>query len=218
MSGVLGNYDIGMKQGTRTKFYGHDWNPASLDIPVEPDEVYAASRKHAMGHALNRSEFPEALAVFDEKRFAKVKDIFTAGPFYLVKGRLAEILGKYDLGEGGLIPFDIFESDLQTRLAGNFYILNFGARKNTFLPNLSGDVRKFIVDRNTGIQVWDVNSLNPEAEVVVSNGALSGPDIWFDPAVYNKIFMSEKLSLDLIEMGMADLFKLKECKVLGGGQ
>lgn len=214
MSSLLGNYDIGMKQGTRTKFYGCNWNPASLDIPLEPDEIYAASRKHMTGFALERSDFPEAVAVFDEKRFARCKDVFTAGPFYAVKGALADTLRRFDLGDGGLLPLTVYQSDLSTPLTGEFFILNFGARKHGFLPEKSGDARKFLVDRETGVQVWDVNALKPDAEVALSSTALNGADLWFDPAVYNKFFLSDQLAQALIALGMADVFKLKACKVL----
>ena len=51
MSSVLDNYDIGMKQGARAKFFGHEWNPASLTIPISPEEVYQASKRHRHGFA-----------------------------------------------------------------------------------------------------------------------------------------------------------------------
>ncbi|MFC3308963.1 hypothetical protein [Blastomonas aquatica] len=121
MSSVLDNYDIGMKQGARAKFYGHDWNPASLTIPTEPEEVYQASKRHREGFALQRSELPEAIAVWDEKRFNKVKDIFMAGPFYAVKGRLAETLSQFDLGEGGDNPLHHLQSRPRNALSRRIF-------------------------------------------------------------------------------------------------
>lgn len=153
ISSVLSNYDIGMKQGVRAKFYGHDWNPADLKIPLEPDEVYAASKRHTQGFALKRSEFPEAVAVWDEKRFLKTKEIFTAGPFYAVRGRLAEVLSKFDLGEGGLIPFTVYRADLMTPYTDQFFLLNFGAQKHTILPAQSENVVKFAVDHKLAFSI-----------------------------------------------------------------
>ncbi|MFP5432382.1 hypothetical protein [Sphingobium sp. ba1] len=124
VSSVLSPAGLGEKQGTRTKFYNHDWNPASFDIPTEPEEVYAAFRRHRTGYALQRSDFPEAEAVFDEKRFAKRRDLFFAGSFFAVKGKLAEVLPRFDLGEGGLIPFTIYKADLATPVDGEFFLLN----------------------------------------------------------------------------------------------
>lgn len=216
MSGVLDNYDIGMKQGARAKFYGHDWNPASLELPVPPEEVLAASKRHRQGFSLQRSEFPEAIAVWDEKRFKKVKDIFMAGPFYAVKGRLAEILSQFDLGEGGLIPFTIYKADLETPYPGEFFLLNFGCHKETVLPEQSRNVVKRGISVKTGQELWKVNSWSKEGDVVVSPAVLEGPDLWFDPAIYNKVFMSDLLVKALSEIGLKDVFHLKECRIIAG--
>ena len=215
MSSVLDNYDIGMKQGTREKFFGHPWNPAKLTIPTEPEEVYQASKRHRQGFALQRSEFPEAIAVWDEKRFKKVKDIFMAGPFYAVKGRLAEILSQFDLGEGGLIPFTIYKADLETPYPGEFFLLNFGCRRNTVLPEESRNVVKFSVHHETGFQKWKVNGWSKEKDVVVSSTVLEGPDLWFDPAIYNKIFMSDRLVQALSAISLKDVFRVQECRIEG---
>jgi hypothetical protein len=215
MSSVLDNYDIGMREGTRAKFFDHPWNPASLTIPTEPEEVYQASKQHRQGFALQRSELPEAIAVWDEKRFKKVKDIFTAGPFYAVKGRLAETLSHFDLGEGGLIPFTIYKADLETRYPGEFFLLNFGCRKDTVLPEQSRNVVKFSVHHETGFQKWKINGWAEDGDVIVSPAALEGPDLWFDPAIYNKVFMSDLLVKALSEIGMKDVFRVQECRMVG---
>lgn len=213
MSSVLSNYDIGMRQGARTKFFGHKWNPDSLTIPLSPDEVYQASSRHKQGFALERSEFPEAIAVWDEKRFKNTSDIFNAGPFYAVKGRLAEILASFDLGEGGLIPFTIFKADLETPYPGEFFLLNFGCRKNTVVPKKSRNVVKFAVDYESGTQIWKINSWSEVGDVVVLPSSVEGPDIWFDPAIDNKIFLSGALAQAIIDIGMGDVFKLKRCTI-----
>lgn len=213
MSSVLDNYDIGMKQGARAKFCGHEWTPASLQLPVPPDEVLSASKRHRQGFALQRIEFPEAIAVWDEKRFIKVKDIFMAGPFYAVKGRLAETLARFDLGEGGLIPFTIYKGDLETPYPGEFFLLNFGSRKSTVLPERSQNVVKFSVHHETGFQKWKVNSWSEEGDVTVSPTALDSPALWFDPAIYNKIFMSDALAQAVMAIGMGDVFRLQRCTI-----
>ncbi len=216
ISSVLSNYDIGMKQGTRAKFYNHDWNPASLVIPLEPDEVHAAYRRHTQGFSLQRSEFPEAIAVFDKKRFRKAKDIFTAGPFLAVKGKIAEVLARFNLGEGGLILFTIYQADLTTPVEGPFFLLNFGARKNSVLPEQSQNVVKFVVDHKTGVQHWKLNSWHEDDEVALSSAAQEGPDLWFEEVVYNKVFMSDALAQAIISIGYGDVFALKRCRIVGG--
>lgn len=218
MSSVLDNYDIGMKQGSRAKFYGQDWNPATMAIPLSPDAVRAASNRHRQGFALERLEFPETIAVWDEKRFKKIKDIFTAGPFYAVKGKLAETLSRFDLGEGGLIPFAIYQADLETPYPGEFFLLNFGCRKSTVLPEQSRNVEKRGVHHQTGVTYWAINSWSEDGDVVVTPNCLQGADIWFDPVIYNKIFMSNALAQAIIDIGMGDVFKLQECRIAGDAQ
>ena len=213
MSSVLTPQGLGDRQGTHTKFFNCRWNPASFEIPVEPEEVYQANRRHREGFALARSEFPEAIAVFDEKRFSKRRDLFFAGPFFAVQGRLAETLGRFDLGEGGLIPFTIYKADLETPYPGEFFLLNFGCRKRTVLPEQSRNVVKFSVHHETGFQKWEVNSWSEEGDVVVSPAVLEGPDLWFDPAIHNKIFLTDALAQALIGIGMGGVFKLKRCTI-----
>jgi hypothetical protein len=215
MSRVLSNYDIGMKQGTRTKFFNHEWDPASLNIPVEPDEVYAAYRRHTQGFALRRTDFPEATAVFDERRFARVKSIFYSGPFLTVEGNLARLFSRFDLGEGGLIPFTMYKSDLVTPLDREVFLLNFGARKNSILPDQCEDTRKFIVEKTSERQVYTINELNENGDVVLSYAALDGPDLWFEEAVHKMIFIKDAMAQALIEIGVADAFKLTPCRIEG---
>jgi hypothetical protein len=202
------------KRGTRTKFHSHDWEPATYEIPVEPDEVHAAFRRHWRGDALQRADFPEALAVFDQKRFALERDLFMAGPFAAVKGKLANLLSRFDFGEGGLIPLTIYEADLVTPFPGEFFLLNFGARKNSLLPEQSSNVVKSFVVRATGFQYWKINSGHEDGDVALSTDALGGPDLWFEEKVTNDLFVSDALAQALREAGMADVFKLKRCRVL----
>ncbi len=150
MSSVLDNYDIGMKQGSRTKFYGRQWTPASFTIPPEPEDVYQAFKRHRQGFALERVDFPEAIAIWDEKRFKKIMDLFTAGPFFAVKGKLAEVLSRFDLGDGGLIPFPIYKADLETPYPGAFFLLNFGAQKKLSCLSRARMSKKEVLVKNPG--------------------------------------------------------------------
>lgn len=208
-------YELGNKPGTRTKFYGRDWDPAEFNLPLSPEPIMNALRRYGQGYSLTREEFPEAVAVWNEKRFSSLsRDLFFAAGFYAIQGKLAEVLSRFDLGEGGLIPFPVYKADLETPYPGEFFLLNFGCIKNTFLPERSGDARKFLIRKATGQQVWHVNDLKLEAEVVLASQALDGPDLWFEEAVHNKIFMSDALALALIENGMGGVFRLHRCRVV----
>jgi hypothetical protein len=171
-------------------------------------------RLYGQGYARARQELPEALAIWDEKRFRKAGDIFSVG-FFVVRGKLANALARFDLGEGGLIPFPVYRADLATPYPGEFFLLNFGCIKNTVLPEQCGDATKFLVRKATGVQVWHLNDLKPESEVVVSPSALGGCDLWFEEAVHNKLFLSDALAQAIIGIGMDEVFRLQRCRVAG---
>ena len=218
ISSVLSNNDIGMKQGTRTKFYNHEWNPATLQRPLSPEEVRQAQMRYVRGFNLGRSDFPEAAAVFDEKRFERVVDLFWVSGFLVVRGALAELISHFDLGEGGLVPFPIYNADLVTPMEGEFFFINFGTRKNSFLPEQSQLVERMAIDRKTGTQIWDVKSWFKDGDVALSATALEGPDIWFEETVYNKIFMSDELAQALQDVVLAEDWRLKQCHIVEAGQ
>ena len=216
MSSLKSNFALGDKPGVRTKYHGYDWAPAEFMMPPVPDDVYANMQRAGQGLALERQELPEAAAVWNEKRFKLLGDIFFAGGFLVVRGKLAEVLSRFDLGEGGLIPFPVYQADLETPYPGEFFLLNFGAIKNTILPEQCEDATKFLIRKATGLQVWHINDFKPDGEVVLSQQALVGPDLWFEEAAHNKTFMSDALARAIVEIGMGDVFRLKQCRIVGG--
>jgi hypothetical protein len=131
-SSFMSDYRIGNKQGLRTKFRGEEWEPPQHMVAAESAKVYAAAMKHSKGYSLAEDDLPEAVAVFDTKSFRRAGELFVAGRFYAVKKQLADVLENFDLGDGGLIPFEIYENDLVTPIKEQFYYLNFGARKKSF--------------------------------------------------------------------------------------
>lgn len=214
MSGLLSSQKIGAKQGLRSKFYGHEWQPAHFSIPVSPQEILEAGKRYANALPLDREQFPEASAVWDARSFSKVQDIFTVGGgFFCIRGRLVEVFAKRDLGDGALVPFTIYGADLATPLSAEHFLLNFGAVKQTVRLDACADVREFFTDPETGITLWRVNDYVPDARVVVSSDALMGADLWAEQGIYNKLFLSDRLACDLIDYGLGDIFELVECVV-----
>jgi phage-related protein len=218
MSSVLSNYTLSIDQGIRTKHFGHDWEEARIDGLNAPDKAFEARRRNEQGIALERKDFPEASAVWNTQMYSKANDIFRIGTAYVVRGKLSEVLSRFNLGEGGLIPYPIYKADLVTPMEGDFFLLNFGARKNSFRPEMSEDAQKFSVVKATGLQRWDINYLNENGMVALSSSALEGADLWFEEAVYNKLFMSDALAQELIAIGMRDIFKLIECRIVEGAR
>lgn len=215
VSGVLSNYQIGMKQGLRAKFYGQEWNPAEFVIPRLSEKVSEASKRHYQGEALDRGDFTEAAAVWAEKNFNRTKDLFTAGPFYAVKGKLAEVLKDFNLGKGGLVPFTIFKADLVTPLEGEFFLLNFGGPKNSFLPDESNSerVRTLFVDKQTGQAMWTISPRSDD-DIALSPAALEGADMWCERTIHRTLFMSDALVRALRAAKVKVDFELNACRIV----
>jgi hypothetical protein len=62
--------------------------------------------------------------------------------------------------------------------------------------------------------IYKVQSWIEDRKVAVSSDALIGPDLWFDPALYRKTFMSDALATSLADIGLSKMFELRECLVV----
>ncbi|GGB71303.1 hypothetical protein [Blastomonas aquatica] len=71
------------------------------------------------------------------------------------------------------------------------------------------------IQKITGLELLRVNGWSKDGDVVLSEIALSGPDLWFEARVDHKIFLSDALAQRLISIGLGDVFKLKECRIAG---
>ncbi|WP_420411463.1 imm11 family protein [Roseibium sp.] len=197
VSSVGSNSQLFNKPGIREKHYGQDWAPPKFEHDAPTKEQANNSRRHVLGEKLKREEFVEAAYVFDPKRWSRVKDFFAVDGFFAVKGKLAELLKDFDLGDGELVEFPIHEMDKTTQLPGPFYFLNFGSQKDCLLPEDSRNLSAGPVNPKTGFRRW--RAIEPKGEdIAVSASALGGPDLWVDPKFSGKIFMSGRLH-DAIE-------------------
>jgi hypothetical protein len=220
ISEVMSNGDLGNKLGIRHKWFGEPWEAPYLRhyVPERSERALAGLSKHVTGHTLKREEMPEASAVYSMPHFKRAKDVFFAGAFLAVKGKVAEVLSKFDFGAGGgLVPYTIYEADEKTPLPGPFYIVNFGPWKDCFLPDASTKVEKLGVHHQTGLTHWSLSYLK-DGDVAVSPAALAGSDLWMCPGVESRIFMSnrlvEALKTALSDAAFAD-FELHRCRVVG---
>lgn len=206
------NFVFGDKQGLRAKFFDEEWEPAQFEILPYSEAVRAARERHHLGKTLTRRELPEALAVWNPIQFGKVGALFYGGPFYAVREPLAEVLSRFDLGSGGLVPVPVLQADLSTPVEGRYFMLNFGAEKNSICVNESINLKKHYVEKNTGKTVWMPRFCLSDGDLVVSSAALSGPDIWHEPAIGRAIFFSDQLA-HAVKLAVPDFdFELCECR------
>jgi len=210
----MNDSSIGNKQGLRWKRFGSDWSPAQHKIELTDRADYDACKMHSEGYALQREQFPEALAVWDRTCFSGLGDLFTAGGFYAVQGKLAAVLAQFNLGEGGLIPFPIYKEDLRTPEEGDFLLLNFGARKKTFIADQSKSIRKMFIEKKSKLPVWDVGFGVKDDDIALSADALQGADLWMEERVFHQIFMSDALVSAIHDAGVGTDFRLSQCRVI----
>lgn len=219
ISEVLSNGDLGNKLGIRQKWYGEPWEASYVRhiVPEKSDRVRSAIFRHFAGANLKREELPEASAVYSMSDFKRAKDVFFAGAFLAAKGRVAEVLAKFDFGAGGLVPYTIYEADEKTPLPGPFYLVNFGSLKNCFLPELSTNIEKTGVDQQTRRTHWSLRYL-ADGDIAVSPEALAGADIWMCPGIEGRIFMNNRV-VEALRRSLSDAdlqeFALHRCNVVG---
>ncbi|WDZ78765.1 hypothetical protein PWG15_09850 [Ensifer adhaerens] len=182
VSSVMSDYSIGNRQGIREKFYGGDWAPPTFQLGVAPQHVLQALFRYNRGETLERTDFPEAMYVFAENNWKRVGELSCAGPFYAVKGRLAEVLKNFDLGKGGLIEFPIYAADKTTRLPGPFYLLNFGAVKDSFVASESRKLRPRRTIDKDGYELWATYDLE-DGDLALTAAAFEGADLWHERKV-----------------------------------
>ncbi len=214
VSSVMSNSDITNKQGIREKFFGEDWAPPKFEYGAPTEQLLRAFRRHSEGEKLARTDFPEAMYVFSEKHWRKVGDLFSAGPFYAVKGKLADVLKRFDLGDGELIEFPIYQADKATLVPGPFYLLNFGAQKDSFLPEASQRLRTFFTKERDGQDIWKADIKPSDGDIAVSTAALDGPDLWFEPHLADKIFMSARLHDAIAEAKIKTDFWFSRARII----
>lgn len=198
VSTVGSNSRLFDKPGIREKHYGQDWAPPKFEFDAPTQEQLQNALRHNRGEKLKREDFVEAVYVFDPKRWSRVKDLFAIEGFFCVKGKLAELLKEFDLGDGELVEFPIYEMDKTTRLPGPFYFLNFGSQKDCFLPEETKGARLIAKNKEKGVEIWRGPPDAVDGDIAVAASALEGADLWVDPKLKSAFFMSGALH-DAIE-------------------
>jgi hypothetical protein len=214
-SRIMRDYRVGLKQGLAIKYFGRDWDPPTFMIPPSPEGTLDLLYRYQRGEPLPREAFPETAYVFDWKRFGRAGDLFTLGPFFAVRGKLAEVLSRFDLGQGGLIPFPIYREDKTTQVPGEFYIWKLGAQKDGFLPDQSRKVKPFGTGLNIVEGWWDPLPDVEDDDIAVSAAAVAGPpDVWCDPKAYMSLFFSDALVAAIGVAKIKTAFEFRRCRLL----
>jgi hypothetical protein len=212
-SRMMSDPNLGIKQGLAAKWFGLDWDPPNQIAPQHPGKLDALL-SYARGEPQPREAFPEAVYVFDRSLFEKLGDLFTAGCFYAVKGKLADVLSRADLGRGGLIPLTIYQDDKATPIAGNFHIWEFCEQKSGFLPEESPKIRPAGIGATKEKDRWIVHPDVADDDIALAAAAAGPPDVWCDPRLMWSLFLSDALVVALREAKIKSDFSLCRCRLI----
>ena len=142
----------------------------------------------------------------------RIPDLFVANGYCIVSGRAADVIRRFDLGQGALYPVDaVYQKDRTTRIPGDFFCWIFGNTKEAFLGEESQGIRQF-GPVPTGR--WTMPYVHQDDHLAVSRAALDGPDVWMDPRLFKSVFVSGRLGDALDEAGLRKAFRLFRCRLL----
>ena len=215
------DYRIGNKCGVRTKYRGRDWDSAKFILDMPPAYAQKAFDKVNFGITLDRDDFPEAGAVWNEKAFLRKGDLFYVGLFAAVKGKMLEVLSQFDLGEGGLVDIPMFKADLETPWPERCCWINFGSAKTCFVAKESSQTRIHSLGENPELEQerWNIRGNAEDFSIAVSEAALKGADLWTEGQLVEEIFMSGRLAhaLKLAKPKTAGSLRLHQARIVESG-
>lgn len=183
--------------------------PFNADVILEDlGRAAELSRRHGRGEALSPDEFPKAFyGKFRHKTYARQPDLFMAGGFWCVSATCADVLRRFDLRPGGLVPVRLFQHDRTTPVEGEYFGLNFGAIERAFVPEHSK--ANYSKISNT----WTFLPKPADDDFAVAPAALEGADLWTDPTLLMGFFVSDRLAEALKAAKVSRNFRLKRCRV-----
>lgn len=167
-------------------------------------------RRNDSGESLDPECFPSEIygAPNAKESNYKLPNLFFAGSYWAVTKEAADVLRQFDLGGGALYPVRLFKKDRVTPIEGEFFCINFGNRKQTFLPEESRNIEIFVRD------IWQVRARMADDDLALSKLAQEAPSIWIEPKVDSALFLSFELGAALKKAKADKGFFLKKCRVI----
>lgn len=206
------------KIGLRQKYYGRPWEQPYKNhyVPLDDDTNEAARHRYSKGELLEREDFSECSAVYDQKCWARQKEFSRASVGYLVDKRVAELLSHFDIGPGGMFDYPIFEADEVTPIPNQWQMLGLGAQKRSF----RGDISKhqflecLFDGKGKKDSIYMLGAPVGDDVLAFSSAALEGADLWREPEVMNIFCFSERLAQALQGAGLGHWFDLQRARIV----
>ncbi|MCE7519696.1 hypothetical protein LZG37_16290 [Halomonas titanicae] len=180
---------------------------------LERDKTKAveAIRRAKKGEASADDSFPDELYVASEyEKISKIPNIFSAGGVWVISGRFAEVLRRFELGQTGLYPVKLFHHDRKTPFEGEYFVLAFGETKDTFVPEESPKIRNIFMSKD----IWGPRNSDNEDSLALSSEVLQGFDLWMEKKVAHVFFLSDRLVDALKAEKLTKPLKPYRCRVV----
>lgn len=171
-------------------------------------------KRNNAGEPLGPDAFPKMIWGAEKrgaKTFGKLPDLFFGYGFWVVSERSADVLRKFDLGQGALYPVKVMQKDKVTPIGDHaWFCINFGNVKSAFLRERS-DLSKFYGE--IGGKPSPTTSVESD-QCVVSIAATAGPDVWIDTKLDEGLFVSGSLGDALRKAKCTSGWGLRRCRVV----
>jgi len=132
----------------------------------------------------------------------------------VVSEKLAGILLQGDLGPSNFYPVKLHRRDKNTTFDQEFFILNLAVCKNSLEPDKSVNLAERVLAPSKKKRVFDIHSWAEDDEIVVTQAALQGPEVWVDPMLPDKtFFVSDRMYKLLDKAKLAGLLDFKRCAI-----
>ncbi len=141
----------------------------------------------------------------------RLPDVFLVNGYWIVSGEAADLMRRFDLGEGDFFPVEILLSDRTTPASGSWFVWSIGNKKTAFLEAHSPAARAMT---GVGRSLCLIPTMPKDDDIAVSPAALEGPDIWMDKTLFKSIFVSGPLGEALTAAGLAKAFRLYRCRLV----
>jgi hypothetical protein len=153
---------------------------------------------------------PRIYGVYPDAKVGRLPPIFEGGGGLIVSDAVVEVLKRFDLGRTAFPPVDIFEHDRKTPVAGTWFFLDIAEQKKALLPERSEKLKR---STRAGV-IWSTLLIDGDDQIAVRATALTGPDLWIDPAVYTGVFLNGALVEALRAGKFTRQIELKRCRVV----
>ncbi|MCV9963343.1 hypothetical protein OIU34_15660 [Pararhizobium sp. BT-229] len=187
---------------SRIKGFTADPLPTGMDLGQMAELNQAGERMSA-------EHFPkEIFAEYPDKKEKKQADLVLAAGAVVVSAACADVLRQFDLGHSSLYPIRLFQHDRKTPVEGEYFCLNIGERKDTFLREHSQRVLEY------GIGGFRMRPSLQDDDVAVSPISLERPDLWVSPPLKRIFFLSDRLTQALRAAKMSRVFGFRACRIV----